>query len=245
MPELLDERVARVLVGRQRLGLAPGTVEREHQLGTRPFAERLGGDDRLELADELRMTPEREIGVDPILDRGDAQLFQAAASVAANGSPATSASAGPRQRPSAAVNRSAASSVAPPTRRRARLRGQALEAGEVELVGLDADRVAAAASLQAVGAERTAQAGHVDLHRLRRAGRRGLAPEGVDEALDGDRLVGVEQEDGEERALLRAAERQRPIALADLERPQEPELHRPSKSSSRALTALSRHLAAR
>ena len=34
------------------------------------------GDERLELADELGVTAEREIGLDPLLERGEPQLLQ-------------------------------------------------------------------------------------------------------------------------------------------------------------------------
>ena len=53
--ELLDERAPRVLVGLQRVGLAVGAVEREHQLGAQPLAVRVLGDQRL----ELRRPPRR------------------------------------------------------------------------------------------------------------------------------------------------------------------------------------------
>ena len=48
--ELLDQRPARVLVGLQRVGLAVGAVEREHQLRPQALAVGVLGDQRLELA---------------------------------------------------------------------------------------------------------------------------------------------------------------------------------------------------
>ncbi len=38
-PELLAEDAARLLVGPQRLGLAPGSVQGEHELAPEPLAE--------------------------------------------------------------------------------------------------------------------------------------------------------------------------------------------------------------
>ena len=67
--ELLDERLARGAVGGERVGLAARAVEREHELRARPFAQRLGGDERLELGDELGVAPERKVGLDPLLER--------------------------------------------------------------------------------------------------------------------------------------------------------------------------------
>ncbi len=74
--ELLDERLARAAVGGERVRLPAGAVEREHQLRARPLAQGLRRDERLELRDELRMAPEREIGVDPLLERDRAELLE-------------------------------------------------------------------------------------------------------------------------------------------------------------------------
>ena len=52
--ELVGERAARGAVGRERLGLAAGAVQRDHQLPPRPLAQRLGGDGRAQLADAAR-----------------------------------------------------------------------------------------------------------------------------------------------------------------------------------------------
>ena len=51
--ELVDERAARVLVRRERLGLAAGAVEREHQLRRAAARAADAADERLQLADEL------------------------------------------------------------------------------------------------------------------------------------------------------------------------------------------------
>ena len=74
--ELLDERLARAAVGGERVRLPAGPVEREHQLGARPLAQGLRIDERLELRDELRVTAECEVGVDPLLERDGAELLE-------------------------------------------------------------------------------------------------------------------------------------------------------------------------
>ena len=74
--ELLDERAARVPVDVQRLCLAARTVEREHQLGTEALAERVGGDELLQLSHDVRVPAEGKIGLDPALERGQAQLLE-------------------------------------------------------------------------------------------------------------------------------------------------------------------------
>ena len=74
--ELLDERLARGAVGRERVGLAPRAVEREHELRARSLAQRLRCDERLELGDELGVAPEREVRLDPLLERDEPELLE-------------------------------------------------------------------------------------------------------------------------------------------------------------------------
>ena len=52
----------------QRLRLAPGAVERAHQLATQLLSEWMRGDERLELADEIGMATEPELELDPLAD---------------------------------------------------------------------------------------------------------------------------------------------------------------------------------
>ncbi len=53
----------------QRLGLAVGAVEGEHELAPEPLAQRVPSDERLQLADELSVAAEREVGLDPLFER--------------------------------------------------------------------------------------------------------------------------------------------------------------------------------
>ena len=75
-PELVRQLAPGHPVASQRLGLAAGAVEREHQLAAQALPQRMLGDERLELADELGVTAERQVGVDPLLERRQPQLLQ-------------------------------------------------------------------------------------------------------------------------------------------------------------------------
>ena len=75
-PELVGELALRLAVGAERLGLPAGAIEREHQLAAQPLAQRMLGDERVELADQLRVPARGEIGVDPLLERRPAQLLE-------------------------------------------------------------------------------------------------------------------------------------------------------------------------
>ena len=203
-PELVDEGSARILVRVQGLRLPARPVQRRHQIPPQTFAERVLGDECLELADQLVVAPEREVGVDPELDRcqpdllepGDRRLGEAlVGEVRERRAPPQ------RQRvaqPLRRVGRQAAGEQAPP------LVHQPLESVEIELVGLDPDDVAGRSGRQHVLRKRLAKSRDVDPQRGGGALGRVLAPELVDQPVSGNDLVGVEEEHGEKRTRLAA-----------------------------------------
>src|SRR5215207_11739282 len=75
-PQLIAERGAQLLVGRERLGVASLPVQRQHQLATRTLAERVARHEGLELPGELAMAAERELGVGPVLDGDEPELVE-------------------------------------------------------------------------------------------------------------------------------------------------------------------------
>ena len=66
--QLLDEQLAALAIDLERLRLPARAVEREHQLGAQPLAQRMSVDERLELGDELRVCADRELRLGPLLD---------------------------------------------------------------------------------------------------------------------------------------------------------------------------------
>ena len=94
-------------------------------------------DEHLELTDELGVAAECEVGLEPPLERLQAELFEPRDSVCTNDSWARSASAGPRQRSRASRSRSAAGSGAASCASST----SCLEAKQVELVRTDADHI--------------------------------------------------------------------------------------------------------
>jgi len=103
---------------------------------------------------------------------------------------------------------------------------QSLEALQIELVGRKAQQVAGRHGLQALPAEELAELGDVHLQRLGGGLGRLSLPEGVDQAVARDDLVPVEQQDGQQTALLGAPKAHRPRLGVNLERPKDAELHR-------------------
>ena len=75
-PELLDEDLAGVPVGLQRVGLAAAAIQREHQLRVQALAPRVLAGQLLELGDQLGVAPGRQVGLDAQLQRRELQLLQ-------------------------------------------------------------------------------------------------------------------------------------------------------------------------
>ena len=75
-PELVDECAARFLADVQSFCLPTRPVERGHQIHPQVLAERVLGDECLELCDHLVVAPEREVGVDAELHRDQPDLLE-------------------------------------------------------------------------------------------------------------------------------------------------------------------------
>lgn len=105
------------------------------------------------------------------------------------------------------------------------LLGEVLEAVGVELVGVELELVAGLAGEQAPLAELFAQVGDGVLEDLGCGGWGLFAPELVDQPFAGHDLVGVQQQVGQERLLLAAADGDRPPVIDDLHRTEDAEIH--------------------
>ena len=98
------------------------------------------------------------------------------------------------------------------------LRDEALEATEVELVGPDHELIAGRARDDSVTPDCLSQLRDVHLQRLDRRFRGPLTPERLDQRVRRDDAVGVEEEDGQQRALLGGSQLDRAPVLANFER---------------------------
>ena len=105
--------------------------------------------------------------------------------------------------------------------------GQALASVEVELARLHVEQVAVRLSHHPGGpfSERLAQPRHLHLKALSRVVGRMLRPELVDQPIGRDGLVGMNQQDRQQRTLPAADDLDRPPGLVDFERAEDPEIH--------------------
>ena len=211
----VDELVAGPAVGAEGVGLAAAAVEREHPQAVEALAQRVLREQGLDLGDHLGVAAGGEILLEGLLDRGQAQLLQAADLEA-------------RERLGGDV---VERRPAPQRERLARraVGDEPLEAPRVDLAGAEPQLIAAAAGddLRAVAAapERLAQLGDVDLHHLRRGGRGRLAPEAVDQPLGRDGGALVEGQHGEQRTRLSCADGDRVVVDTRLNGSEKSQVH--------------------
>ena len=95
---------------------------------------------------------------------------------------------------------------------------------EVELVAGDTEHVAPALGHQDVAGQRTAETRYANLEGLPHRRRRPLAPQLVDEPVGRHRLVGAQEEQGEDCTFLRPGDLDGPAVVQDFERPEDPEV---------------------
>ena len=232
--EFLDENPPRLVEHRERFGLSAAAVEREHELAAQVLAQRVAGDQRLQFGHQRRVAAELEIGVDARLQRLEAQPLEAAISSAAHASKVKSESAAPAPECESFVQARRGEREGAIGKPAPALGQQAFEDCRVDLVGVDVQSVAVLPGDDDVigrrpgsGDQRLAYPRNVDLHRFGRPGRGLVAPDPVDEAVGGDDLACVHDEDREERTLLMRPQRDRPLIVPDLQISEDPELHVP------------------
>ncbi len=174
-------------------------------------------DEPLELADELGMTARLEVRLDPAFDRGEAKLLEPGnvglreglEGEVREGGPPPERQGGPQLR--ASVLRF----------ERARLVHGGAESVDVDRARRDVEAITRCARLQHLRAEQLAELRDEVLERCKGGPRRLLSPDRVEQPVDGDDPVRFEEEYGKDRALLLAAERQRPRLRRNLERPED------------------------
>ncbi len=204
IPSSASNVCARAAVDVERVCLPAGSVEGAHQRADEALVKRMGTDERLQLGDELGIAAEREIGVDPPLERskaGGRELLDVRLGEH------VVCEVGERLAPPQTECLSE-QSLARLGVGAVRLGNQPLETEQVELLRLEPDQIA-----RLLGDDCSAFAEPL-LSRetwycsaLAAAVGGSPRPHRFGEAVDRYRSVRREQEQGEQRALLRPAER--------------------------------------
>jgi hypothetical protein len=178
------------------------------------------------------VTAQLEIGLHPLLESREAELFEPEAFSLRERDPSELGERRPspqRKRLTQGVRGAlrVTSGQSVPT-----LADEPLEALEVERIRLGAHPIAGGARLDALTAERLPQLRDVHLEGRARSLRRLVSPNLVDQAIARDDAVRVQEEESQERALLPPAERYEPTVLLGLERAKDAELHVPPRADA-------------
>ncbi len=218
----VDQPPVRLTVGLECLGLATGAVQRQHELSPPPLLEWILRHARLELRHELGVSAELELRVDERLLRGHARGFQ---SVGVGRQRAFIGQI--REWPTAPQSEGALEDgdLLRGRRRLIRLGDETIEPNGIDLVRAGVQDVPAVAGLEHAGTEHPAQLRDVVVERLARRCRRALTPHRIDQAIDRHDLARVQDEEGQERAVLMAVDRDQPVAVPHLQGAQDPKVH--------------------
>ena len=214
-PQLFDEGSSRVAVNLERLAHPAAAVEREHQLGPEPLAQWMLRDQPPELRHEVHVAAQRELALQPILERGEPQLLEAPYLALRGG--VVDEIGERRPAPEAQRRAELVHGLGCPAVRQggAALLDEPLRLEQVELGSVQSQPVAAVDRLDQARvtsgvAYRRAQARDLGVQPVRHALGWVLAPEHLDDPLAADHLVRPKAEQGEQRALLGTPERDFP-----------------------------------
>jgi hypothetical protein len=209
------ERLAGVLEHAERVGLTARRVQRAHELAAQPLPQRMLGGQLLDLGNELGATAECQVGVDPVLGRGQPQLGEPGDRARGErrvGHVGQGRSAPQPQRITEQVGRGGLVSggTAAPGQPGPRRGGEPLERPRVDLLGREGQPVPRRAVRDEVLAGRAPQPGHERLNGVRRIGRAVDRPQVGREAVDGHGMPVADGQPDQHAAQPGAADRQRP-----------------------------------
>ena len=75
-PEFIHQHGTRPSVDLQRGRLSSGSVEREHELASKPLMQWMVCHELLQFGDKLRVTAQKKVGLDPVFERDEPKLFE-------------------------------------------------------------------------------------------------------------------------------------------------------------------------
>jgi hypothetical protein len=232
---LVVEQLQEVEVHVDGLGGPAGPVQGQHQAVAQVLVEPVVADLDRQLADDVGLPAGHQVGLGLGLDGRPALALQPgdAGLVASLVAQVLQRRGGPPQGERLGQDgRGPGRFGGRVLQRRPPLGQESLEAehvqpigGDVELVGVVLGEDAGPGRLLVLaGRQELAQPRHGAVERVAGPGRRPV-PEGVQQPGHGHRLVGVEQEEGEHRALAGPAQLERAACVFDLQRPEDPEPH--------------------
>jgi hypothetical protein len=227
--ELVDEPAPQPTVGGEGVGLPSGAVERQHQLRPQPLPEGVLGGELLQLGHHLGVAAEGQVGVDPSLSGGQAQLLEPPDGGLQGAQPGQVGEHVAPPQPQGLAERGGGVGRPPVLELGPSPRDELLEAPGVDAVGLDLEHVAGRSPDHRGRRQRPAQAGHVgpdDAHRrLRPLLEPVLGPQRVDQRVGGHHLTRSQGQKGQHGPQLGATQPDRRAVDHHLQGSEHPDAH--------------------
>ena len=205
--------------------MAPGAVQREHQLSAQALPRRILRHQSLELRDQPGVPSEGQVGLDPILDRAEAQLREPGYLVAGEvlvGEVGERLTAPQLERGPELLGRPGGIAAVECL---ASLVREPFEPVGVDLIRAYVKRVSPAAGYEDALAQHPAQARDIDLHGLRGGVGRPVTPQLIDNSVHRNDRATVDEQDSEHGALPAASKRLLVPVNHDLKRAQNAKVH--------------------
>ena len=204
--EFLGESLAHRRGDRERFGLPPRPVQRQHQLAMQPFAERMGENQSLEFGNHGMLLAQGEIGVNPVVQRNQSKFLQPRClGTRKLGRAQVVEHRSPPQAERLTEHSGRVLSVTEPQRLLATFQ-QTLELGGVDLVGVDEQPVAGLPGNQRIPRPHAGQPApemrHMGTQRDIRACGWRTAPQCIRDPSRCNAPIEVDQQEGKQLALL-------------------------------------------
>ena len=224
-PKLCGQSATELLVEIERLGLPSATVQRQHQLPPQPLAQRIAPDRCRELPDQLAVGTQRQIRLEPLLQRGKPQLLELGDRRLRERLIAEICQRCPSPHRQRGSQRAGGLLRVPCRKLLTSALEQTTEPVEIQLPGLDAKHVTSPARRQqtirpclALYPKGPTQPRHRHMHGVQRRRRRPLAPQAIDQHIGRDDLIGVQQQHRQQNPLPLARHRNVNAVAANLKR---------------------------
>ncbi len=223
--QLVDQSIPDPGIGPQRLGLPSVPVQGKDEQLPQTLAQRVFPAERLEVANDLSVTAQRQVCFRAGLQRSQGQLAQVCSfgiGEAGIGELAQWVPAPQLERLGESGRRRLDVALAkePPARGH-----QSFETDCVDVVGIDGEGIAGLAGENRRRPERAPQLTDLCLQSIGWVGRLPVFPQGVDEVVGRDRPPPVQRQESQQSSLLGAADLHRLARLQHLELAEEPDLH--------------------
>ena len=228
--ELVHERRPQLLVGAQRFGVASAAVQGQHEELPGALSQRILADRRVKHRHDLGGPPRLELRGRNLLDRVEVEVVEATdvwlgellVGEVGEGRPAPQP-----QRGAQGLGASVGVAIAKLSRP---LLDESLEPTRIDRLGIGVELVSGRSRREDLaaaseGLQRPAEVRHVDLDRVRRSAGSAFAPQQVDEPIDRHDLPGMEQQDRQQRTLLRRTEVRHGAVRGHLERAKKAKVH--------------------